>query len=71
VLDITQSTANSLVIMPKVVKQALQWRSKWPAQVQSYVNQTELTSELSLQCNYFNFVERRFYSKNSRRGENC
>jgi len=28
------------------------------AQVQSYVIQTELTSELNLQCNYFTFVGR-------------
>jgi len=30
------------------------------AQVQSYVSQTELTSELNLQCNYFTLVERHF-----------
>jgi len=35
------------------------------AQVQSYVNQTELTSELNLQCNYFALVERHFRSKNN------
>jgi len=33
------------------------------AQMQSYVNQTELTSELNLRCNYFAFVERQFPSK--------
>jgi len=32
-------------------------------QVQSYVSQTELTSELNLQCNYFALVERYFRSK--------
>jgi len=32
-------------------------------QVQGYLNQTELTSELSLQCNYFALVERQFRSK--------
>jgi len=35
-----------LLIKPKVVKEALQWRSEWQVQVQSYFNQTELTSEL-------------------------
>jgi len=39
-----------LVIKPKVVKEALQWRSQRLAQVQSYVNQTELRSELNLPC---------------------
>ena len=33
------------------------------AQLQSYVNQTELTSELNLQCNYLAHVERHFRSK--------
>ena len=32
-----------LVIKAKVIKMALQWRSEWGAQAQSYVNQTELT----------------------------
>jgi len=34
-------------------------------QVLSYVNQTELTSELNLQCNYVAHVERHFRSKNN------
>jgi len=29
-------------------------------QVQSYIDQTELTSELNLKCNYFALVERNF-----------
>jgi len=33
-------------------------------QVQSYVNQIELTSELGLQCNYFAHVEQHFHLKN-------
>ena len=33
---------------------------KMPAQVRSYVNQTELASELNLQCNYFTLVEKTF-----------
>jgi len=37
---------------------------KMRAQVQSYVNQTELASELNLQCNYFTPVEQHFRSKN-------
>jgi len=41
------------------------------AQVQSYINQTELTSELNLQCSYFILVERRVYSMNNWLGENC
>jgi len=32
-------------------------------QVKSYVNQTELTSELKLQCNYFAQVEQHFRLK--------
>jgi len=32
------------LIKPKVVKDTLQWRSERLAQVQSFVNQTELTS---------------------------
>jgi len=35
------------------------------AQVQSYVNQTELTSELNLYCSYFALVEQHFRSKNN------
>jgi len=35
-----------LILKPKVLKEALQWRSEW---VQSYVNQTEPKSELNLQ----------------------
>jgi len=34
------------------------------AQVQIYVNQTELISDLNFQCNYFTFVKRHFRSKN-------
>ena len=41
------------------------------AQVQSYANQTELTSELNLQGNYFIRVERHYRSKNDGLGENC
>jgi len=44
-VDIRQCTATN-VIKPKVVKETLQWRSEWLAQVQSFVNQTELTSVL-------------------------
>jgi len=54
---IRQCTATN-VIKPKVVKETLQWRSERLAQVQSFVNQTELTSELNLQCNYFTLVWR-------------
>jgi len=53
-----------LVIKPKVVKEALQWISERRAQVQSYVNQTELTSEVNLQKSCFTLVERHFRSKN-------
>ena len=35
------------------------------AQMQSCVNQTELTSELNLQCDYVALVERRFCPKNN------
>jgi len=43
------------------------------AQVQIYVNQTEMTSglNLNLQCNYFTPVERHFCSKSDELGENC
>jgi len=41
-----------LVTKPKFVAEALQWSSERRAQVQSYFNQTELTSELNLNCNY-------------------
>jgi len=54
-VDIRHCTATN-VIKPKVVKETLQWRSERLAQVQSFVNQTELTSELNLQCNYFTLV---------------
>jgi len=40
-------------------------------QVQSYVNQTELTSKLNLQRNYFTLVEQHFLSKNDWLRENC
>jgi len=40
-------------------------------QVQSYASQTELTSDLNIQCNYFALAERYFLSKNNRLGENC
>jgi len=51
-----------LVLKPKVVKgnSAMERR----VQVQSYVNQIELTSELGLQCNYFAHVEQHFHLKN-------
>jgi len=42
-------TLDSVPLPLKVVKEALQWRSKWQTQVQSYFNQTKLTSELNLQ----------------------
>jgi len=54
-----------LVIKPKVLQEALQWRSERREQVQCYVNRTELTSELNLQCNYFALVERHFPLKNN------
>ena len=54
-----------LVIKPKFAVKALLWGSERRAQVQSCVNQTELTSELSLKCNYFALVERNFRSKNN------
>jgi len=58
-------TLNSvLVINTKVVKETLQWRSVWRAQMQSYVIQTELISELNLHCTQFTLVERHFRSKN-------
>jgi len=53
-----------LVIKPKVVKEALQWRFERRAQVLTYVNQTEMTSEINFQCNYFTLAERHFRSKN-------
>jgi len=37
----------SLVIKSKIVKEALQWRSEGRAQLQSYFNQAELTSEFN------------------------
>jgi len=46
-----------LVIKPKVVKETLQLSSERRAQVQSSVSQTELTSELNVQCDYFTLVE--------------
>ena len=39
-----------VVIKLKALKEALQWRSERRARAQSYVNQTELTSELTLHC---------------------
>jgi len=54
-----------LVIKPKFVVEALQWSSERREQVQSYVNQTELTSELHLKCNCFALVERNLCSKNN------
>ena len=35
-------------VKPKVAEWTLQWRCRRRAQVQSYVNQTEMTSELKL-----------------------
>jgi len=49
-----------LAIKLKVVKEALQWRSELRAPVQSYVIQTEITSELNLQCNYFTVLNGTF-----------
>jgi len=63
VVDI--SVTLPFAIKPQVIKEALQWRSEWRGQVQSYVNQTEQTSELNLQCDYFTLVERHFRSKNN------
>jgi len=54
-----------LVIKPKFAVKALLWGSERRVQVQSYVNQTELTRELSLKCNYFSLVEGNFRSKNN------
>jgi len=54
-VDIRQCTATE-VIKPKIVKETLQWGSEWLAQKQSFVNQTELASELNLQCSYFTLV---------------
>jgi len=59
----SDSVTLPLVIKPKVVKEALQWRSERQAQVQSYVDETHVTRELKLQCNYFTLVERHFCSK--------
>ena len=50
---ILDSVPLPLVIKQKVAKEAMQWSSERRAQVQSYVNQPELTSELNLKCNYF------------------
>jgi len=63
VVDI--SATLPLAIKQYVFKEALQWTSERQAQVQSYVSQTELTSELDLQCNYFTLVARHFRSKNN------
>ena len=41
------------------------------AQVQSYVIQDEMKTELKLQCNYFTLVERHFRWKNDWLGEKC
>jgi len=54
-----------VVVMSKGIVKALQWRSKRWTQVQSYINQTELTSELNVQCNYIALVERHFHSNNN------
>jgi len=54
-----------LAIKPKFAVEALLLGSERRAQVQSYVNQIELTSELNLICNYFALVERNFRSKNN------
>ena len=69
-VDIRQCTA-TIRNLPKVVKEAPQWRSERPGQVESNVNQTELTTELNLQCNNFTLVERYLRSTNDRIGENC
>jgi len=54
VVDFRQSTATSLlVIKPKVVNEALQWRSHRWVKVQSYVNQTEHANRL-YNAIYFN-----------------
>jgi len=62
---VSDSVSLPFVIKSKVVKKALQWGSEPRAQVQSYVSQTELTSELNLQSKYFILVERRFGSNNN------
>ena len=41
-----------VAIKLKAVKEALQWRSEWRAQAQSYIHQAELTRELNLQCQW-------------------
>jgi len=51
-----------LVIKPKVVTETTMERR---AQVQSYVSQTELASELNLHCYFFALVARHFRSKNN------
>jgi len=51
-----------LVINPTVVKETLQCRYERRAQVQSYINQTEMTSELN---NAIACFERHFRSKNN------
>jgi len=56
-VHIRQCTA-TIVIKPNGVKETLQWRSERLAQVQSFVDQTELTSELNLQGNYFTLAQR-------------
>ena len=59
----------TFVIKPTVVKESLQWRSERRAQVQSYVNQPEITSEFNfLTYNAKSLVERHFGSKNDRLG---
>jgi len=45
------------------INKALQWSGE--RKCKNYVNQTELTSEMNLQCNYFALVERHFPSKNN------
>jgi len=64
VVDFRQRTASSLlVIKPKVLNEALQWRSHRRVEVQSYVNQTEHANRI-YNAIYFTFVERHFRSKN-------
>jgi len=41
-----------VAIKLKAIKEALQWRSEWQAQAQSYIHQAELTSKLNLQCQW-------------------
>jgi len=70
VVDIRQFTA---IPVPFVIRSKIvQWRSEQRVQVQSYVNRTELASELkNLQRNFFTFVKQHILPKRNLLGENC